>query len=279
MEANMPTVLRPMSLGEILDQTFRLYRNHFVLFVGIAALPQLVILAFQTVVATAQTTGVMGTGGTKTIVVSVLGAIVALALYLAATTASMAATVVAVSNLHLDKPITIAEAYGRIRHSVLRLAGVIIGMTLGVMLGLVIFIIPGIILALKWALAIPVAVVEDAGLSVATSRSSDLTKGSKGRIFAVWFVVLALIWVVTILFGIPVGVIAATSASKGGQVPFWLEGVNSSLGFVVNSLCGPLLTIAISLMYFDERVRKEAFDLQVLMGSVGTTEAAASAQA
>jgi len=275
----MPTVLRPMSLGEILDQTFRLYRSHFVLFVGIAALPQLVILAFQTVVATLQTTGVLNTGGTKTIVVSVLGAIVALALYLAATTASMAATVVAVSNLHLDKPITIAEAYGRIRHSVLRLAGVIIGMTLGVMLGLVIFIIPGIILALKWALAIPVAVVEDAGLSVATSRSSDLTKGSKGRIFAVWFVVLALIWVVTILFGIPVGVIVATSARKGGQVPFWLEGVNSSLGFVVNSLCGPLLTIAISLIYFDERVRKEAFDLQVLMGSVGTTEAAASAQA
>lgn len=275
----MPTVLRPMSLGEILDQTFRLYRSHFVLFVGIAALPQLVILAFQTVVATLRTAGVLNTGGTKTIVISVLGAIVALALYLAATTASMAATVVAVSNLHLDKPITIAEAYGRIRHSVLRLAGVIIGMTLGVMLGLVIFIIPGIILALKWALAIPVAVVEDAGLSVATSRSSDLTKGSKGRIFAVWFVVLALIWVVTILFGIPVGVIAATSVRKGGQVPFWLEGVNSSLGFVVNSLCGPLLTIAISLMYFDERVRKEAFDLQVLMGSVGTTEAAASAQA
>src|SRR5690348_6235230 len=200
----MPTVLRPMSLGEILDHTFRLYRSHFVLFVGIAAIPHLVILAFQTVVTTMQASGVLEAGGTKTLVVTILGAIVGFVLYMAATTSSMAATVVAVSNLHLDKPITIKEAYSRIRHSVLRLAGVVLGITLGVLLGFVIFIIPGIILSLKWALAIPVAVVEEAGLSVATSRSSDLTKGSKGRIFAVIFVVVVLIWVVSVVLAIPV---------------------------------------------------------------------------
>jgi len=31
--------LRPLSLGELLDRTFFLYRRHFLLFVGIAAIP------------------------------------------------------------------------------------------------------------------------------------------------------------------------------------------------------------------------------------------------
>lgn len=35
--------------------------------------------------------------------------------------------------------------------------------------------------------------------------------------------------------------------------------------FLVVCLAGPLGTIAFSLVYFDERVRKEAFDLQVMM--------------
>ena len=36
--------LRPLSLGELLDRTFFLYRRHFLLFIGIAAVPYLVIL-------------------------------------------------------------------------------------------------------------------------------------------------------------------------------------------------------------------------------------------
>jgi hypothetical protein len=39
--------LRPLSLGELLDRTFALYRQHFALFVGITALPQLLTLAFK----------------------------------------------------------------------------------------------------------------------------------------------------------------------------------------------------------------------------------------
>jgi hypothetical protein len=35
--------------------------------------------------------------------------------------------------------------------------------------------------------------------------------------------------------------------------------------FVVSTIVGPLATIALSLVYFDERVRKEAFDIQYMM--------------
>src|SRR5580698_1339621 len=45
----MATLLRPMTLGEILDRTFEIYRKRFLLFVGIAAPPSVVILALQLV--------------------------------------------------------------------------------------------------------------------------------------------------------------------------------------------------------------------------------------
>ena len=44
--------LRPLSLGEVLDRTFSLYRGHFSLFVGITAIPQLLILAYNLIVGT-----------------------------------------------------------------------------------------------------------------------------------------------------------------------------------------------------------------------------------
>ncbi len=37
--------LRPLRLGEILDRTFSLYRQHFLLFLAICGIPQLLSLA------------------------------------------------------------------------------------------------------------------------------------------------------------------------------------------------------------------------------------------
>jgi hypothetical protein len=39
--------LRPLSLGEILDRTFSLYRQHFLLFLGLAGIPQVFVLAIR----------------------------------------------------------------------------------------------------------------------------------------------------------------------------------------------------------------------------------------
>lgn len=39
LEGFMDSFLRPMSTSEILDRTFNLYRNNFLLFAGIAVLP------------------------------------------------------------------------------------------------------------------------------------------------------------------------------------------------------------------------------------------------
>jgi hypothetical protein len=47
-------------------------------------------------------------------------------------------------------------------------------------------------------------------------------------------------------------------------------------GFVAGSITGPLATIGLSLLYYDERVRKEAFDLQLMLASLDAPEMAAA---
>jgi hypothetical protein len=49
--------------------------------------------------------------------------------------------------------------------------------------------------------------------------------------------------------------------------------------FISTSLVGPLATIALTLIYYDQRVRKEGFDLQLMMSTMqpGTPAAAAAA--
>jgi len=44
----------------------------------------------------------------------------------------------------------------------------------------------------------------------------------------------------------------------------WLHIAN----FLGGAMAGPVTTIALVLVYYDQRVRKEAFDLQVMMESV-----------
>jgi hypothetical protein len=43
--------------------------------------------------------------------------------------------------------------------------------------------------------------------------------------------------------------------------------------FVSQCLVGPLATIAFSLLYYDQRVRKEAFDLQHMMETLDGAQA------
>ena len=48
------TELRPLSLGELMDRTFRLYRQHFWLFVGIMAIPSAFSIPFTVVIFSVQ---------------------------------------------------------------------------------------------------------------------------------------------------------------------------------------------------------------------------------
>src|SRR5256885_12996516 len=104
---SMNTPLRPMSTSEVLDRTFHLYRNHFLLFCGIAALPpaMLMILNFS-LLAVAESKSV-GIGAIISIGLIVLGELIFLIGHALATHAS----VYAVSIVHLEPTATIRESY------------------------------------------------------------------------------------------------------------------------------------------------------------------------
>ncbi len=53
-----------------------------------------------------------------------------------------------------------------------------------VLIGFVLLIVPGVWLAMRYAVSIQAAVLEHAGISESLSRSATLTKGDKGRVLA-----------------------------------------------------------------------------------------------
>jgi hypothetical protein len=254
--------LRPLSLGELLDRSFFLYRKNFMLFVGIIALPHLVLLAFQLAGVALQTERMISGVG-----VNILWGLAAALLTLGAVAASQGATVIAVSRVHLGQPTTIAESFAGIRGRILYLALIMIGYGIGVGVGLILLIVPGIILALMWALTIPVAVLEDKGLRDSLSRSSELTKGHRGRVFVIYFLFLSLLYAVYMAWELPI--LAAIGVWTRGHnltvLPLWTQIAFPLGNFLSQCLVGPLMTIGLSLLYYDERVRKEAFDLQHMM--------------
>ncbi len=266
----MASDLRPLSLGELLDRSFFLYRTNFMLFVGIIALPNLVLLAFQLAgVAFQMQAGLLGP------LLSVLWTLATLIVSLGVMAASQGATVIAVSNVHLQRPISIAESFAGIKGRILYLALIMIGYGIGVGVGLVLLIVPGIILALMWALTIPVAVLEDTGLRDSVSRSAVLTKGHRGRVFLIYLLFIVLTLAVYLAWEIPVFAILGLMMRNNHNVtavPIWTQIAIPLCTFLSQCLVGPLLTIALSLFYYDERVRKEAFDLQHMMATLDNAE-------
>ena len=273
----MVTVLRPLSTGELLDRTFHLYRNHFTMFLGISALPQLVVLALQLglsfMILQRALTGLAGA--------IVIGAgtvfVIGFASYIAVEI-SHAATIMAVSHLHLERSTSIALAYSSAKSSMGRVIGISFAVAIGIGIGFLLLVIPGIYLALAWSLAIPVTVLEGGGLNATLNRSAHLTKGSRGRIFVIFLLigVLAVVVSMVIQFGLllPVGLLGIHDRASLAALEHALQAAGS---FLSTSLVGSLGSIALTLVYYDLRVRKEGFDLQLMMSTLQPSEQTLSA--
>src|SRR5258705_4085487 len=139
--------LRPLSIGDLLDRTFSLYRRNFLLFVGISAIPQLLVLALQLaqiafmpskagVAAPTTTEFQAASPGFST--VGALGffgiALVGIVVYMIAYLFSQGGSVFAVSELYLGRATTIGQSLSRVRGELGSLFGVILlnGLVTGV---------------------------------------------------------------------------------------------------------------------------------------------------
>ena len=258
----MTTALRPLSTGELLDRTFFLYRSHFGLFLGLFALPHLFVLAYQCIGLTFQSPNPQ----LPNLLLNAVWSMGAGFLSLAASAASQAATVIAVSQVHLDRPAGVADSFSRVKGQILPVIGLSLLVGLAAGAACIALLVPGILLFVMWSLAVPAKILENRGALDSMSRSMDLTKGNRWRIFVIWLLFVLLGIGVGLLLRWPVELAAGVSSIFAMQrtAPVW-QAALLGVSFISECLVGPLATIAFSLVYYDERVRKEAFDLQLMM--------------
>lgn len=268
----MATVdLRPMSLGEVLDRTFTLYRERFLLFAGIAALPQLLLLLFKFCALLVTRASVTGTGTPSSGLIggAILGGLLGLLLVVFAFAITQAATIWAVSELYLGREPSVRDAYLNAKGMILVVIGVSILVGLATVVGTVLLIIPGIILACRLAISVPVAIVEKESPVASMERSMELTRGFFWQMFLLLLLVFVLSFVVQALLSAPTFIFAVGAAAAKHQVSVGVTIYSYISEFVSQVLIGPIGTISASLMYYNLRVQKEGFDIQHLFSSLG----------
>ena len=136
-------------------------------------------------------------------------------------------------------------------------------------------IVYAVIMALRYSLAVPACVVENLKARKALRRSVELSKGSRGRIFVlgllIIFIQTGLVVVSQIFF-----VIAAVK--HHGLLPVWAQVAQQIIGFFSNSFIGPMYATVLTLFYYDQRVRKEGYDIEWMMQAAGLTAPAQPAE-
>jgi hypothetical protein len=133
---------------------------------------------------------------------------------------------------------------------------------------LILLAIPAFVyLMVKWSLVWPAIVSEKAGPFHAINRSWTLTEDKWWRSFAVLLVLtlISLVLVIALQFGL-IG--AFTSIDSISEIALAL--VDTVFNVIVMAVIYPLSAAIISVLYYDTRVRKEGFDLQLLAESIGS---------
>jgi hypothetical protein len=115
-------------------------------------------------------------------------------------------------------------------------------------------------------LAVPVLLTEDAHGTSALRRSRELVRGNWWRVFAV----VALGYLLSgILGGAIEGVVAGVTTVSTSSDTVAGAVVNIVAGTVSSLITTPFVAAFLTVLYFDLRVRKEAFDLQLLAERIG----------
>jgi hypothetical protein len=249
--------LRPLSLGEILDRTFTLYRRNFLLFMGIAGIPALLTLAFRLAQLFYSASGF----APGFVVSSILLLIVGMIAYLF----SQGAAILAITDLYLGRETGIARSLKRVWGNLLALFGVIALNGLAIAVGLVALVVPGVYLMCRLSVCLPAALIEDRGPRESLSRSFELTRDFAGRAFVVFVLYFALSFAIALLLTTPLTFAAMLTATTDPALTRWLLAAEQVAETVGSVLVTPILLIATSVYYFDLRVRKEGFDLQFML--------------
>ncbi|KUL41120.1 glycerophosphoryl diester phosphodiesterase membrane domain-containing protein [Streptomyces regalis] len=221
------------------------------------------------------------------LLISVIGAIAATALLTTVTSRAV-----------LGKSVTTGEAWRDARPQVLRLFGLLfllLLMTFGLLLA---GAVPGILVAasgsgdggaalavlgifgggivalwlwFRFSLASPALMLEKQGILKALSRSARLVRGSWWRVFGIQLLAAIIANIVAAIVVIPFTFLAGALSGDGatnflnGTTEFgWTFLIISGVGSVIGSMITFPITAGVTvLLYIDQRIRREALDLEL----------------
>ena len=85
----------------------------------------------------------------------------------------------------------------------------------------------------------------------------------------IYLLVFGLTWTVTLLLQTPFySMVQWNGFLQPARISTFAVIVSAACNFLSQSLVAPLLTIAFTLIYYDQRVRKEGFDLQFMIATL-----------
>jgi hypothetical protein len=296
----MAIELRPLRLSEILDRMFHLYRERFLIFFGIAGASTLLELIWSAGQLGLSWQLKRGHPGPTLQIVGTCTSLVGWVISVGTAALTIAAINRAVLAIFEGKPTGIAKAYGELRGHWLTCIWVSV---LGFLIAFSPFLVVGlgasftILLAkgaktltaanavtsvygfsglaalialplcvwlmLRYSLAIPASIQERISTLSSLKRSVILSHGSRGRIFVLLLVVVVAWYIPLTILMIPTFFIIL---KNGGHVaPLSAAIYTLGVSFLVNMLMKPIYGIGLTLLYLDERIRKEGYDVEWMM--------------
>jgi len=157
------------------------------------------------------------------------------------------------------------------------------GMAADVALGFAVFVLAvatvGVMiwLGLSYAMSLAVCVVEEKPAWESLTRSMSLSKGTRGRIFVLSLLIMAISAAVSTVGYIFSIMVAAMGSVMGlGSTATAIAAVIGGILYAVVSISAqivlqPVSWIALVLFYYDQRIRKEGFDIEWMMEQAGMT--------
>ena len=253
---------RPRSVSELVDAAFQVLRAsyaQFVMLMGIAYVPWLVVVMLMTRSLFDGTA--TGTGGlTRSLALSVGGL-----MWFSVIDGAMT---VAASQGYMGKRVDVGDAFRQAFSELGALVGVAIVRGLLIFVGLVFLLVPGLYFLARFFAAPAVVVLERAGLGDSLSRSSTLTDGFKWHVLKtlllVWVIYMVLSFALAAMMG---GVLSGAGVGAAGTTRYLSMMQVVSALFTI--LVYPLVSIVQTLLYYDLRIRKEAYDIELMAGELG----------
>jgi hypothetical protein len=275
-EKTGPLPLHPMNLGDIIDGAFALFRANFkaiVIIVAVISGPIRLISAF------ASRNAILGVhnafsnignpNGTTTFQTQTSSGAQTLATLLAALASLVLLPYVAgaicklVAASYLGESLPAGQALGAAGRRVLPLFAAWFLVHIAEVGAGILLILPGLLVMSMFLCTAPAIVMENLGPIEGMRRSSQL---NRGRIWPILGIALASGFVVSIIgniIDVPFVLGAIAMGARWGWVLLFVGSLLSSL--VTLSLTAVIAT----LIYFDGRIRKEGFDLQILARTLG----------